>query len=341
MDLSRGLRRRRTRFVTLGVTIGVLLLTAAAFAGASGAKSGGSAAASATPAGYPAAKPDQPWAWQKFLAQGTDAVETLGSLGIDVTEGTTKNPDGSAWISVLVTPEQRDYLEALGYRAGDVVETQAQAEAAQAEMVKVGIATMKSRRSVGKAVPHKRGFATETLKVTRADYFQSYSGTWVSVEAKSSAAIGSCQVNPTSGNCGGSNQSGTDPCLGNPAGGASGSNTAACPVLTARISTDGGATWDLGPQSRMATEVDDDTYLYHRLLIRLSNFAGNPTAPTVGQVKIWVTSQYPPNQFDPLNPTPGPVSATRSASEFVGTPPNFDGGFQHDFFNRYQTPEDG
>src|SRR3954447_12326524 len=204
-------------------------------------------------------------------------------------------------------------------------------------MVKVGIATMKSRRAHAKAVPHKRGFATEVLKVTRADYFQSYSGTWVSVEAKSSAAIGSCQVNPTSGNCGGSNQSGTDPCLGNPAGGASGSNTAACPVLTARIWRDGGATWRLGPQSTMATEVDDDTYLYHRLLIRLSNFAGNPTAPTADQVKIWVTSQYNP----PVGTSPGPASATRPASEFVGTPPNFDAGFQHDFFNRYQTPQDG
>src|SRR4051812_40014312 len=118
MDFSSGLRRRRTRLVTLGVTIGVLLLTAAAFAGASGAKSGRSASASATPAGYPAASPDQPWVWQKFLAQDIKAVETLSSFGVDVTEGTAKNPDGSAWVSVLVTPEQRDYLEALGYRAG-------------------------------------------------------------------------------------------------------------------------------------------------------------------------------------------------------------------------------
>src|SRR4051812_1211182 len=310
MEFSRRLRRRRTRIVTVGLAMGVLLLAAGAFAGASGAKSGASASAPAAPAGYPAAKPDQHWAWQKFLAQNTDAVETLASLGIDVTEGTTKNPDGSAWIMVLVTPEQRAYLEALGYRAGDVVQTEADAENAQAEMIKVGIATMKSQRGVRgarRATPHKRGFASEIVKVTRADYFQSYSGTWVSVEAKSSAAIGSCQVNPTSGNCGGSNQSGTDPCLGNPAGGASGSNTAACPGLTARISTDGGATGHLGRKSTMATEVDDDTSLYHRLLTRLSNFAGTPPPPTVGQVKIWVTSQYPPNQFDPLNPTPGPV----------------------------------
>src|SRR4051794_41012732 len=128
MDFSSGLRRRRTRVVTLGVTIGVLLLTAAAFAGASGAKSGGSASASATPAGYPAASPDQPWVWQKFLAQSDSDVRVLGSFGVDVTEGTAKNPDGTAWISMMVTPNQRAYLQSLGYKAGEIYETQADAE---------------------------------------------------------------------------------------------------------------------------------------------------------------------------------------------------------------------
>jgi hypothetical protein len=93
MDLSRGLRRRRARIATLGLAIGVVLLAAVSFAGGSAAKQGGAAA---TPAGYPQAGFGESWVWQKFLAQNTDAVETLSSLGIDVTDGTSKNPDGTS-----------------------------------------------------------------------------------------------------------------------------------------------------------------------------------------------------------------------------------------------------
>src|SRR5262245_15444007 len=110
MKTTRSGRRRRVRAVALGVTLVALLVAAASFAGASGAQSGAQVSASDEIAGYPAPDPDAPWAWQRFLAQTPDDVERLGRLGVDVNEGTAKNPDGSAWLSVLVTDEQRQYL---------------------------------------------------------------------------------------------------------------------------------------------------------------------------------------------------------------------------------------
>src|SRR5262249_11434340 len=39
--------------------------------------------------------------------------------------------------------------------------------------------------------------------------------------------------------------------------------------------------------------------------------------------------------------TPEAQGATRAATTFIDTPPPYPAGFQHDFFDRYQTPEDG
>ena len=131
MHLSRRLTGRRHRAVATAVACGALLLAAGSLAGSSGASSGVAAQTKAAVTGYPATDPSAPWVWQKFLAQNQDDVEMLSSLGIDVTEGTDKNPDGSAWISILVTPAQRAYLQALGFQAGQITETEADAQQAQ------------------------------------------------------------------------------------------------------------------------------------------------------------------------------------------------------------------
>src|SRR4029078_9887443 len=62
----------------------------------------------------------------------------------------------------------------------------------------------------------------------------------------------------------------------------------------------------------------------HRQLPLKANDAPAPPLP----IKVKVASNY------------GSVQ-TRDATSFVDTPPPYPGGFQHDFFTRYQTPEDG
>ena len=68
-------------------------------------------------------------------------------------------------------------------------------------------------------------------------------------------------------------------------------------------------------------------YLYHFLLIKLALKANDATAPHL-PITVKVASNY------------GSVQ-TRAATRFIGTPPPYPGGFQHDFFTRYQTPQDG
>src|SRR6185312_16935619 len=181
-----------------------------------------------------------------------------------------RNKDGSMWAYAVVTAAQREYLAKLGFRPGSIVQTSADAARAQAEMAATGRmerAAQRAAKTGRRAV--KRGLAaTETIKVTRADYYQSLAGTWLSVEAKSSAAQGNASVPPGSPGCptSGSSRCGvyggstTGSCWGNPAGGASALSTAACPSMQATYSTDGGATFVPGFQTNMTANLDDGVY---------------------------------------------------------------------------------
>src|SRR5262249_29902063 len=148
---------------------------------------------------------------------------------------------------------------------------------------------------------------------------QSYSGTWLSVEAKTTGAQGNAAVPPgttgcpTSGSarCGQYGGSQTGACWGNPAGGAAALTTGAGPILNVAYSTDGGATWHNGAQTQMSAYVDDGVYLYHRLLVRLSTFAGNGTAP---QLPIIVR----------VSSNDGGLN-TRDAKSYTDTPPTAPG----------------
>src|SRR5262249_40441732 len=211
---------------------------AASFAGASGAQGSAGLSVAQAAAGYPQKDADQAWAYQRFLVASQADMDRLNQMGVDLGESLDKNPDGSMWAYAVVTAAQRNYLADLGYRPGSIVQTEADAEAARAEMT----ATMRQQhkalrlaKSPGQPAIHTS--AGETIKVTRADYYQSSSGTWLSVEAKSSAAQGNAAVPPGTPGCPttGSNRCGifggstTGACWGNPDGGASALTTAACP----------------------------------------------------------------------------------------------------------------
>ena len=109
------------------------------------------------------------------------------------------------------------------------MQTSADAEKARLEMtqrMRMEHAAIRAAK-LGRGVATKRPLAaTETIKITRADYYQSLSGTWLSVEAKSSAAQGNANVPPGSPGCPatGSNRCGiyggstTGACWGKPGG---------------------------------------------------------------------------------------------------------------------------
>jgi hypothetical protein len=322
----------------LAVLAVLLILTAGSFARASGAGGVTAASTQAAAAGYPIAEADQPWAYQRFLVSSQEDMSRLNQLGVDLGESLDKNSDGTMWAYAVVTAAQRNYLAKLGFRPGSIVQTSMDAEKAKAEMAATSRGEMRAlhlAKSRGTRVKH--ALAGETLKITRADYYQSLSGTWLSIEAKSSAAQGNaavppgspgCPTNPNASNrCGvyGGSQTGT--CWGNPDGGASALSTAACPSMQATYSTDGGNTFVPGFQTNMTADLDDGVYLYHFLLIKLALKANDATAPHL-PIVVKVATNY------------GTVQ-TRPATSFVDTPPPYPSGFQHDFFTRYQTPEDG
>ena len=327
--------RRCRRAAVLALATGALIVVATSFAGASAASGPATGLASAA-AGYPQAEADQAWAYQRFLVSSQADMDRLNQMGVDLGESLDKNPDGSMWAYAVVTAAQRDYLAQLGFRPGSIVQTSADAERARLEMANTSRREMRALHLAKSNIRVRNALAGETLKITRADYYQSRSGTWLSVEAKSSAAQGNANVPagspgcpaPTSSNaCGRYGGSQTGVCWGNPDGGASALSTAACPALAVTYSTDGGTTYVPGFQTNMVADMDDGLYLYHFLLIKLALKADDATAPHL-PILVKVASNY------------GSVQ-TRPATSFVDTPPPYPGGFQHDFFTRYQTPEDG
>ena len=150
---------------------------------------------------------DQSWAYQRFLVSSQADMDRLNQMGVDLGESLDKNSDGTMWAYAVVTASQRDYLARLGFRPGSIVQTSADAAKAQAEMADTAqmehqaLRIAKTGHAPKIAKRAATALAAETIKVTRADYYQSSSGTWLSVEAKSSAAQGNAAVPPGSPGC--------------------------------------------------------------------------------------------------------------------------------------------
>jgi hypothetical protein len=305
------------RGVRLTSAVLAVAIAAVVFGGRAAADPGDRIAATllGARAPYPS-RGNQQTTLMRFLATSDGMVRLASTLGIDVTEGTTKNADGTVWLSTDVTPQQKAYLVQLGFKPGAVISTPADWRARLAERSRTVRAQNAALRAAHTGRPVADGLkatrVTDIVKVIRADWFQSYSGTWLSVEAKTNAATGSAP--PYNG-------SGTGTCVGVPANGAV---STACPILMALYSTDG-TTYVPGFQQQMAGYVDDGVYQYHRLLIRLTTFAGNPTAPHPVSVRV---------------ASDAGGMATRAVTDFVDTPPSPPGGFQQDFLTHYMNPED-
>src|SRR5215218_7581880 len=173
------LTRGRRRTVGLAVLAGVLVVIAGSAARASGAGSTAPSTSSAA-AGYPMAEADQPWAYQRFLASSQADMDRLNQMGVDLGESLDKNPDGTMWAYAVVTAAQRDYLAKLGFRPGSIVQTSLDAAKAQAEMAATSRKELRALHLAKSKARRMLSSAGETLKITRADYYQSSSGTWLS-----------------------------------------------------------------------------------------------------------------------------------------------------------------
>lgn len=212
------------------------------------------------------------------------AVDQLITAGADLAEYFRQNEDGSVTVNALVTPSLREYYESLGFRAGAVIEDRSTWEAARAEREATiaaekrasQLASQGTGTSAG-ALPDRRpgdlsitGFDPGgEIMIMRADYFTNYAGQFLSVAARTSL----------------------------------GQNTGGPSLALAWKAQDG----SYGSASTMSKYVDDNQYLYHRVLVRVGAVGARSTAAPAlvrvasstgavveGPVHVWVGGGLPP-----------------------------------------------
>ncbi|HET6551080.1 MAG TPA: hypothetical protein VFG79_21620, partial [Solirubrobacter sp.] len=133
----------------------------------------------------------------EFTVPNDAAIDRLQRLGYDLAEYRRPNGDGTLTIAAVVTPEQRAQFEAMGYKAGDVVETPQSQAAVRAEADAAVRELARAKRNLHQPARARRGAAaTDTVLTSRADYFENYAGRYVSIEARTSDGSGDRDENP-------------------------------------------------------------------------------------------------------------------------------------------------
>jgi Zinc carboxypeptidase/Chitobiase/beta-hexosaminidase C-terminal domain len=190
-----------------------------------------------------------------------------------------KNADGTFTVTVFGSEEEFQALAAAGYELGTTIEGPATWEAELAELV---AERRLEQRADASALGDPPVIADDAeLVILRADYFENYAGRFLSVEAKnrlgSSTPTGSDYVGP---------------------------------AMSVSWNTGAGTAIDQGPRN-MNVNIDPDTtpdtYIEHRILIRIGNLSEGPGAPTKirlgsstgamleGDVSVWLGGGLPPH----------------------------------------------
>jgi hypothetical protein len=195
-----------------------------------------------------------------------DAADVLAHMGVDLAEYVRDEEDGSITVAAFVTPSERTYLTALGYRFGVTVEDRSTWEARKAERQRAIVAEKDAhaaaqeglRAEVRKAIPtlslpiasartaSGEEQAPGEVSLMRADYFVHRSGRFLSVEARTA--------------------------LGTTSGG---------PTLAMSWTEEDG---DYGTATTMSKFNDAGRYMYHRILVRVG--AAGSTTPVPARVRV-------------------------------------------------------
>jgi uncharacterized repeat protein (TIGR01451 family) len=220
----------------------------------------------------------------EFNVPDRTVADDLIAQGADLAEYVRDEPDGTITIAAFVTPAERLYIESLGYRAGRTVEDRSTWEARLAERE---VALDKQERAYhvaeggtvaadGTLLPKSASGTTAgaeaaqagEVTVMRADYFTHRSGTFLSVEARTS--------------------------LGTPSGG---------PTMAMSWREESGA---YGAATTMSKFTDAGAYMYHRILVRIGPAGATSPVPFMVQVasstpatseklvEEWVGEDLPP-----------------------------------------------
>jgi hypothetical protein len=189
----------------------------------------------------------------EFTLPNRDALDQMVDLGADLAESARRNDDGSITVRAVVTPEERAFYESLGFIAGITIEDSSTWAAAKAER-EAAMAAEKAAKQAAQGGVQKapkalapNGFVTPPeITIQRVDYFTTYFGRYLSVEAKDS--------------------------LGTNSGG---------PTLAVSWKEAGG---NYGTATTLSRFTDSGQYMYHRLLIMVG--AAGETSPVPAMVRV-------------------------------------------------------
>jgi Zinc carboxypeptidase/Chitobiase/beta-hexosaminidase C-terminal domain len=202
------------------------------------------------------------------------------SLGIEFNDHyLRRNADGTVTVTVFASADDLTELAAAGYDIGATIEGPATWQANVADM-------RTARRAEARAAESALGDPPviaddDELVILRADYFENYAGRFLSVEAKD--------------RLGGSTPTGAD-YVG--------------PEVSVSWNTGAGTPIDQGPRPlnvNIDPDTTPDTYIEHRILIRIGDLSDGPPAPTrirlgsstgatlEGDVSVWLGGGLPPH----------------------------------------------
>lgn len=219
----------------------------------------------------------------EFHLPNRGAIDGLVGLGADLAEYVRENSDGSVTVNIFVTPDERAYLESLGYASGITIEDRSTWEAALAERQAVIDAENRAANVASEGISAtplsalNKFFGIESgpvfdlggeVTIMRVDYFTNYAGRFLAVAARTS--------------------------LGTNSGG---------PSLSMAWKQAGGS---YGSSTTMSKYTDANQYMYHRVLVRIGALGTTTPVPAMvrvasstgqfseGNVNAWVDGGLPP-----------------------------------------------
>ncbi len=213
-------------------------------------------------------------------AAAIDLQNDAESLGIEFNDHYLgKNANGTFTVTVFGSEGELHALADAGYELGATIEGPETWEAGLADMTS---ARRADNRAEAAALGDPPVIADDDeLVILRADYFENYAGRFLSVEAKN--------------RLGGATPPGS---------------TYVGPATSVSWNTGAGTAIDEGPRP-MNVNIDPDTtpdtYIEHRILIRIGDIGSGPAAPTririgsstgamlEGNVAVWLAGGLPPH----------------------------------------------
>ena len=119
----------------------------------------------------------------EFKLPNKAAGDQLTKLGFDIGDGYDQSVPGQIKATIVVTPEQQAQLEAMGYPAVDVIQTQADVDNLRAARQATIDAEAAAKSALTSATANKtKSAAAGTVRAQHADYWEDTGGRWLSIE---------------------------------------------------------------------------------------------------------------------------------------------------------------